>query len=81
MSCRVLGRGVEEAMLHVLVERARSLELGELEAELIPTDRNAPLRTFLEERSRLRRDGERRFAWDLGTTYIPPPYVRVEMRE
>ena len=41
MSCRVLGRGVEDASLAVIVEQARSLGAQRLIGEYRPTPRNA----------------------------------------
>jgi acyl carrier protein len=44
LSCRVLGRGVEHAVVRWLGEHFAALTL-----ELIPTARNAPARSFLQE--------------------------------
>ncbi len=41
MSCRVLGRGVEEATLALLVEQARALGARRLVGEYLPTAKNA----------------------------------------
>ncbi|WP_180929722.1 SDR family NAD(P)-dependent oxidoreductase [Streptomyces sp. AJS327] len=49
MSCRVLGRGVEHALLaHVAGEAVRA-GLDTVELPFRPTERNAPARRFLEE--------------------------------
>ena len=71
MSCRVLGRKVEEAMLHVACVHARSLGRTRLTAELIPTAKNGPCRTFMEA-SGFERTGTNTFVWDLGTEYPVP---------
>ena len=44
MSCRVLGRGVEEATLNLLVERARELGCASLRGEYRPTAKNGMVR-------------------------------------
>jgi FkbH-like protein len=44
MSCRVLGRGVEEAMLDVIVAEARRLKVRRLIGVYIPTAKNAMVR-------------------------------------
>ncbi len=44
MSCRVLGRGVEQAALNILVKRARSNDVRELHGRYIPTARNGLVR-------------------------------------
>ena len=48
LSCRVLGRGVEHAMLRQLGEIAVSRRLSRLDFEFVPSKRNAPARAFLE---------------------------------
>jgi predicted enzyme involved in methoxymalonyl-ACP biosynthesis len=40
MSCRVLGRTVEEATLNVLVEQARKLKASQIVGEYRPTEKN-----------------------------------------
>lgn len=41
MSCRVLGRGVEQAMLNCLVDRAAARGIQEIIGEYVPTAKNA----------------------------------------
>jgi FkbH-like protein len=47
MSCRVLGRGVESAILATTVERARSIRPGAFLGHYRPTDRNAMVADLL----------------------------------
>lgn len=42
LSCRVMGRKVEDAMLHLAAIEARQLGAGQLEATYLPTLRNRP---------------------------------------
>jgi FkbH-like protein len=49
LSCRVMGRGIETALLCVLCERCRELGLSAVEGEFIPTPKNAPASKFLPE--------------------------------
>ena len=49
LSCRVLGRGVEHAMLNALGEIAGRRQVSLVAANLIPTAKNQPARDFLEE--------------------------------
>lgn len=74
LSCRVFGRSVEDAMLHVVTRFAAGLGARRLIAEFLPTGRNGPCLRFLEA-SRLRREGERCFAWDLPAPYPLPDGV------
>lgn len=47
MSCRVLGRSAETAMLADLVERLRAVGVTRLRASYVPTERNGPCRMML----------------------------------
>jgi FkbH-like protein len=46
VSCRVLKRGIEQAMLHVLVARARERGASRVVAQYRPTKKNAPFAAF-----------------------------------
>jgi FkbH-like protein len=49
LSCRVLGRGVETALLAALAEEARIEAAQYLVASFVPTAKNAPASTFLPD--------------------------------
>jgi FkbH-like protein len=49
MSCRVLGRTVEHALLHSVIDRVRRRGVNRLYGELIPTKKNAPAAGFFAE--------------------------------
>lgn len=72
LSCRVMSRRVEETMVHVAVEHARSLSLGELRARFSPTERNAPMLAFWKDASGFEDRGEGLFGWDLANAYPMP---------
>lgn len=63
LSCRVMGRKVEETMLHVAVDHARSAGLREVRATYAPTPKNVPFRAFLERAGFPAREGEHVFVW------------------
>jgi FkbH-like protein len=46
MSCRVLGRGVEEYLMNYTVEKAKELRLETISAVYIPTAKNAMVKEF-----------------------------------
>lgn len=48
LSCRVIGRGVEQAVMAVLVEQAKELGLPSIRAQFVPTERNEPAANYLE---------------------------------
>jgi FkbH-like protein len=79
LSCRVMGRGVEQTMLHVIAEHARSLGLARLVATRIPTERNAPCKYFFDEHSGFARseDGVR-YVWELFGPYPLPEHVGLQ---
>ena len=47
LSCRVLGRGVEQRLAAHLAHAARASGLSQIEFEFLPTPKNAPIREFL----------------------------------
>ena len=50
MSCRALGRGLEQLFLRLMVEEAAQGSAGTgIELEFRPCDRNAPIKAFVEE--------------------------------
>jgi FkbH-like protein len=79
LSCRVMGRGVEQAILHVLAQQAQTWSLARLVAQFQPTERNRPLSEFLEQSSGLQRldDSSQRYAWDTRVEYPLPDHIRL----
>ena len=80
LSCRVMGRGVEETMIAAVADYAREAGARMLSATLLPTKKNGPCLQFLEEKSGLRRaaEGEATFVWELATPYPAPAHVRLD---
>lgn len=68
LSCRVMGRKIEETMLYAVVKWARSLALPEVRLTYIPTARNAPCFAFLRN-SGLCVQGEVEFFWPAERDY------------
>jgi FkbH-like protein len=58
MSCRVIGRTVETAVLSFLLDRARAQGAERLEGWFVPTDKNAPAEPFYRSHG-FRLSGER----------------------
>jgi predicted enzyme involved in methoxymalonyl-ACP biosynthesis len=80
LSCRVMGRGVEETMIAAVVDYARDAGARDLSVALEPTPKNGPCRLFLEEKSGLRRSSGQApmFLWELTSPYPAPPHVRLD---
>lgn len=76
LSCRVMGRRVEETMLHVAIAHARRGGAAILTADLIATPRNGPCLEFFK-RSGLSSAGATRFTWDTASPYACPAAVTV----
>lgn len=49
LSCRVLGRGIDAAVLEWCISRASSLGWGMIYGEILETDRNTPVRSTFSE--------------------------------
>jgi len=75
-SCRVAGRNVEDAMLHVAVAHCRAQRASTLRVEVMPTARNKPCVDFFR-RSGLRPVADNVFEWDTSRPYRCPPWVTV----
>jgi FkbH-like protein len=77
MSCRVLGRRVEDAFLATLAERAVARGSRTLTGTYEPTAKNAQVATFYPERGFVEA-GERRYRLDLTEgAPVPPPQIRI----
>ena len=74
LSCRVMGRRVEEAMLAWLVRCARAAGARQVAATYRPTPRNRPCLEFWQ-RSGFSREGGERFTWDPSAEYPVPGTV------
>jgi FkbH-like protein len=68
LSCRVIGRKIEEAMLSVAIKCARSAGVREVYANYCQTPKNKPCYAFFQ-RSGLTYRGENTFVWDAARPY------------
>ncbi len=87
MSCRILGRGVEDAMLSVVAKRARERGAGRLVGRYRPTAKNGMVRELFprlgfESRSRDQKSGETSWVLPLADAInAAPGHLRiVDMR-
>ena len=79
LSCRVMGRKVEETMLAYVVEQARAAGLEQVTATYVPTAKNKPtLDTFM--RSGFAHDAET-FTWRTADAYPVPDGISLEAGE
>jgi len=85
LSCRVIGRTVETALLAFLAGRARSRGMRRLEGWFLPTKKNAPAREFYQQHGfQPVRQQEQGTLWALDLekdTVNPPEWIQVTARE
>jgi FkbH-like protein len=81
LSCRVMGRKVEETMLHVAAAHAARNRAGDLVAEYLPTPKNKPCLTFLQGSGMTSAAGSNVFRWPAGRDYDLPAAVRLVLTE
>jgi FkbH-like protein len=81
LSCRVIGRTVETALLSFLVERARSMSMKRLQGWFLPTTKNEPAKEFYPEhkfRLLAERDGGTLWSVDLEEAEFKcPAWIRL----
>jgi len=80
LSCRAIGRKVEEAMLHVATESAYAAGAKNLRAEYIPTSRNQPCLAFFQNSGLAKVDGATTYAWNSEYPYSKPPFVALTVQ-
>jgi FkbH-like protein len=79
LSCRVMGRKIEEVMVYRVYEYAKSVGLHELYANYLPTKKNKPCFDFWL-RSGFTYDEEKNlFSWDMKNNYPQPDCVQIEL--
>jgi FkbH-like protein len=80
LSCRVMGRKVEETLLHVAIAAASELGGTRFVATYLPTARNAPTLEVLRG-SGLTQTETNEFTWDLAVPFPKPDSVNVSFRQ
>jgi FkbH-like protein len=76
LSCRVMGRHVEEVMTHWLVDRATRAGASETWAQYLPTAKNRPCLEFWK-RSGFEEGQALRFAWRGAGGYAKPAFIQL----
>lgn len=76
LSCRVMGRQVEETMLYIILNHAQTAGLTEVYARYIPTAKNKPCLSFFE-RAAGAANGNNIFTWELRREYPAPAPVKI----
>jgi FkbH-like protein len=76
LSCRVMGRGVEETMLGHVAQVARDLNCQALVAEYLPTPKNAPCQKWFQKQPAVQSEGGK-FTFSLRDLVCIPAHVQV----
>jgi FkbH-like protein len=76
LSCRVMGRQVEQSMLHLAQTFAVSRDLQRLEARVLPTAKNTPCLRFWQQ-SGWAQGEDQSFVWTPGDTPTVPHGIEV----
>jgi FkbH-like protein len=78
LSCRVMGRKVEELMLYKAIKYAESAGLEEIQAKYIPTRSNKPCLEFWKKSGFDFNEPEDTFYWKISRDYPLPETIQVE---
>lgn len=79
LSCRVMGRNIEELMVHKAVEFAVAERLENLSAKFLPTPKNKPCFDFWLNRSKFNyNEDDNTFSYNPGNGYEKPVHVTVK---
>jgi predicted enzyme involved in methoxymalonyl-ACP biosynthesis len=78
LSCRVMGRQVEETLFYVAVQWASKHGAKLLKAKYIPTERNRPTLDVLRK-AQLIEKPDNNYLWDCSNTYLRPKYVELDV--
>jgi len=77
LSCRAMGRKVEETMLHVISAYARSAGATALSITYVPTSRNQPCLRFFEGAGLLSNGNDKVFTLNLRREYSKPATIEL----
>jgi len=77
LSCRVMGRSVEQAMVAFAAQQCASAGLRELHATHIPTPKNQPCLKFWLSSGFSHEGSESRFTWPLKVSYPFPKAIEI----
>ncbi|MBR73918.1 MAG: hypothetical protein CL872_03140, partial [Dehalococcoidaceae bacterium] len=77
LSCRVMGRGVENAILSQILKDAKKEGVMEIKAQFIPTQKNQPARDFLSDNGFTKQDDF--WVYKLDNDIKSPNHLKVEI--
>ncbi len=78
LSCRVIGRKVEETMLHIAIKYARSLGVDEVFAKYVETPKNRPCLDFWKSSGFAYDENNDTFYWNKSEEYPVPEQIEIQ---
>ena len=77
LSCRIMGRGIENAILSQILKDAKQNGIKEIHAEFIPTEKNEPAKNFLLDYGFKKQDDL--WIYKLNNDIKSPNHLKVEI--
>jgi|TARA_B100001964_G_C14248984_1_gene608898 FkbH-like protein len=78
LSCRVMGRKIEEAMLSFICRYSKDHKVKKVKAIYIPTAKNNPCLNFFNHSGFNHKPSGFEFSWDLSNDYSLPSFISIE---
>jgi FkbH-like protein len=79
LSCRVMGRKIEETMIYIVINHARQLGIEKLIAKYIQTPKNSPCLEFWKRSGFDFDEQTNSFTWYLNKQYDKPKFIEIIM--
>jgi len=77
LSCRIMGRGIEDALLSQILIDAKNAGVQQVEGEFIPTQKNEPAKNFLSEHGFKKEN--KYWIYTLNNEIRSPKHLKVEV--
>jgi len=80
LSCRIIGRRIEESLLAYIIQQAQKENAKTLHSEFIPTKKNAPAKEFYKKNGfslKNTKDGIEYWEYDLTNEYTFPEFIKI----
>ncbi|MCA9408515.1 MAG: HAD-IIIC family phosphatase [Candidatus Omnitrophica bacterium] len=77
LSCRVIGRKVEESMVAILMEYAQKIDLEAVTASYLPTAKNKPCLGFWKKSGFKYSDNDQNFCWIMDNKFPIPDSIKI----
>jgi FkbH-like protein len=77
LSCRIMGRNVEKAILSYIFDEAKKGGVTKIKAKYLPTPKNKPIESFLPECGFQKRNDH--WEYDLTKPFTLPAYLKIEV--